>query len=580
MYYNIYQKDFEVSAGIPNDEIKWYDIEGQPFGSAIHFNVIAFENGVNIVDIQGAAAIGENFISSRGLSVGFGKGATLAGTGYSPDLVRFMVGNNVTVDGTLTVVGNVVVGNEFFAESGSTYLIGKNFTPNQEEELERLYAANGGSEYWRPANKGNYFAISSYDVPRFIPASKIGADLSAYFRDARASINNFKSCIEELPDNGEVLDNFHEWLLEGTDSNQNVFTIDATENRGVIDKGIRTMVPESSITIVRIRTGSKAYIRYGLWGDKEKVSQMLYVFEDANDIYMDVPAAIWGSILAPQAIYHGHTTGGTVSGNAAVRGFEVEPTSGFEFHWYPFIGGVICGRDEVILPAIPMPKIEEPQMIDEVPRQDIPRQQEPLQQAPILEKPPQIVAPKFDIKVPRSAPISKVVPEMNITPRVEVMPEMTVMPEIEFVSKTTPVIEKDEPVAFERIGTEFGVKLEYGIKEETPERSRCNKERSYSSILNETEDLIEPGMIRGMISGCYCCKPHCWRLCLYKVRSGERVLVDEERLSFTEKFEFVADESCSYVLQIISECQDMGISRCKPKVTFFNVGIVELQIEI
>lgn len=611
MYYNIYQNDFEISAGIPYDEIKWYNIEGQPFGSAVHFNVITFENGVNIVDIQGAVAIGQNFISSRGFSVGFGKGSGLVGTGYSPDAVRFMVGNNVTIDGTLTAVGNVVVGNEFFAESGSTYLIGKNFSPDQEQSLERLYAADGGSQYWKPANKGNYYAISSYDVPRFIKASSINANLKAYFEDARNSIEEYKACIERLEDNGEVMDNDHEWLLVGEDEEQNVFTIDATKDGGVISKGIRTMVPESSVSIIRIKSGNDAYIRYGLWGEKKNVNQTLYVFEDATDIFMDVPAAIWGSILAPQAIYHGHETGGVVSGNAALRGFEVDDKSGFEFHWYPFIGGVICSEMEQMVMPIQMPVVEE-RMPARVETEILPETR--IERKPEVRpevrpegrpegRPKKTVEINFDLK----PNLEIVIPKQKKQPRAIVrIPDERIERPIQSEKEDNvifmPEMKKEVPIRKEKMAIPFDIipiMPEQSTKIEridTDNTCKVGKKKSTCPICMEdewkyeSEDkdvnecgemnyLVEPGMITGTIHGCSCNCNHNWKLRLYAVKGCDKVLMDELEVANCQTFEFAACHDFAYVLQMISCCCDSGICRCKPSVSFQNVGVVDLKLD-
>ncbi|HHX12205.1 MAG TPA: hypothetical protein GX731_05230, partial [Clostridiales bacterium] len=110
--------------GIPYGDINWYDEEGQPFGTASRFNVIVFEDANNIVDTKGGMAVGRNFVSSRGLSLGYGNEGDLRDTGYSPDIVRFLVGSDVAMQGPLVVIGHVVAGGNFNAASGSTYMIG------------------------------------------------------------------------------------------------------------------------------------------------------------------------------------------------------------------------------------------------------------------------------------------------------------------------------------------------------------------------------------------------------------------------------------------------------------------------
>ncbi|HBI72969.1 MAG TPA: hypothetical protein DDY59_07255, partial [Lachnospiraceae bacterium] len=126
---------------------------------------------------------------------------------------------------------------------------------------------------------------------------------------------------------------------------------------GALNKEIKLEIPAGSLAIVKIRTGDNAHIQYGLWGDAGHANNTLYVFEDATNIFMEVPAAIWGSVLAPQAIFHAHQTGGDINGNAAFRSFTVNARSGFEFHWYPFAGGVVCqGMAPAPAPApVPVP---------------------------------------------------------------------------------------------------------------------------------------------------------------------------------------------------------------------------------
>ena len=112
-------------AGVPISDINWYDIDGQPFGIASYFNAIILNDANNIVDTKGAMAVGGNFNSPRGLSLAYGNDGNLTGTGYSPDMVRFLVGGNVAMQGPLVVIGHVVAGGNFKAARGSTYMVGK-----------------------------------------------------------------------------------------------------------------------------------------------------------------------------------------------------------------------------------------------------------------------------------------------------------------------------------------------------------------------------------------------------------------------------------------------------------------------
>ncbi|MFV0342847.1 MAG: collagen-binding domain-containing protein, partial [Anaerocolumna sp.] len=414
--------------GIPYDDVTWYDVDGNPFGSASNFNVIVFGDANNIVDVEGAMAIGGGFYSPRGLSVGFERSNGDTNVTYSPEAIRFMAQGNVSVSGPLVVIGHAVGGSNFRVAKGSTYLIGKDNTNDQMEELSYLYQANGGSQYWTPSDKGNHYLIPSYDVPRFIPASRIGADVGAFFRDGKNSITEFKNCIQDLEVNGTIVDNYHELILRGNDPVQNVFLVDLRPN-GVLTKGLRAEVPQGSLVIIRLRTGNNAHLQYGLMGEKSKANRTLYVFEDATNIYMEVPADIWGSILAPQAMFHGHPTGGHVSGNAALRSFAVSPTSGFEFHLYPFVGGVVCGEEpEVPTPEQPVPQpipipILEPMPAPVPPPRPVPPQPTP----PPRPVPPQPTPPPRPVQ-PQPTPPPRPVPPQPTPPPRPVPPQPTQPP--------------------------------------------------------------------------------------------------------------------------------------------------------
>ena len=232
----------------------------------------------NIVDTKGAMAVGGDFVSSRGLSLAYGTDGKLTGTGYSPDLVRFLVGRNVSMQGPLVVIGHVVAGGNFRAAKGSTYMIGKSGEANQEQELMELYQANGGSRYWRPSDRGNHYAISSYDVPRYIPASRVDADVAGFFAEAQSSIMEYFRCILALNANGTVTEHYHEWILRGSDSRQNVFVVDARPN-GILNKEIRFENSSRKYKHCIFRTGSHAHIQYGLWGRENLAENTLYVFE-------------------------------------------------------------------------------------------------------------------------------------------------------------------------------------------------------------------------------------------------------------------------------------------------------------
>ena len=144
---------------------------------------------------------------------------------YSAKDVRFLAGGNTSIAGALTVVGNTLTaGNGFQVGSGSTYLIGKDGSANQRQTLAQLYAANG-SPYWEPADRGLSYVISSYDVPRRIPAARVNANVPAFFSDARASLDKWQSAFAGMTANGKTAPGEYGYIFTGTDASQNVFDL-------------------------------------------------------------------------------------------------------------------------------------------------------------------------------------------------------------------------------------------------------------------------------------------------------------------------------------------------------------------
>ena len=579
MYHNS-----SVKAGIPYDDIIWYDVAGQPFGTASDFNAIILGDANNIVDTKGAMAVGGDFASQRGLSLGYGNDGKLTGTGYSPDRVRFLVGGNVAMQGPLVVIGHVVGGGRFFAAKGSTYMIGKDGTAEQSQELSDLYYANGGSRYWRPSDRETHYAVSSYDTPRYIPAQRINADTAKFFEDARSSISNFFDCIVELEANGTVTEHYHEWILGGSDPDQNVFLIDVRPN-GILDKEIRFEIPQGSLGIVIFRTGDNAHLQYGLWGEEDRANNTLYVFEDAGNIFMEVPAAVWGSILAPDAVFHAHKTGGTVSGNAALGSLQVNNTSGFEFHLYPFVGGVRC--DEIETPPQSMQGNDQtdPEQIEE-PRPACPACPEP-EPCPVRPSCPEAEpCPKCQ-PCPGcpACPEAEPCPGCPVCPEAEPCPACPVCPEAAEPCPTCPVC----PEAAEPCPT----CPDYPKPEPCPtcpECPSCPESLSrieiapipipipYQVEKECAKCLVQPGVIFGCIWGCKCCCNHEWEVKLYR-SCGERIkLIHRIVINSCGCFEFKVAYDDFYQLEICPIGTVKGKGNCKPMLTLKNVGVANLVI--
>ena len=565
-------REAHFGAGIPYEDITWYDIVGQPFGTASYFNAIVFGDMNNIVDTKGAMAVGGDFVSPRGLTLAFGNDTKLTGTGYTPSNVRFLVGRNVAMQGPLVVNGHVVAGGSFRAAGGSTYMIGKDGTPDQVRVLTDLYHAENGSRYWRVSDRDTHYAVSSYDVPRYIPAARINADVRRFFNDARNSIVNAHDCIIGMKPNGTVTEHYHEWILRGSDPRQNVFRIDVSPN-GLLNKEIRFEVPQGSLAIVIFKTGPKAHLQYGLWGAEKMAEHTLYVFEDAENIYMEVPAAIWGSILAPKAMFHAHNTGGTVSGNAALGAFAVNPASGFEFHLYPFVGGLNCGV-EAPAPAprptpapqpAPAPRPTPAPQPAPAPRPAPAPQPAPAPRpAPVPQPAPAPrpapapqPAPAPRAPAPRPAPILQPAPALKPCP---VCPEAPPCPAPRPCPEQAPCPEGVTKIIIEPVPVPIPIPYE--------EEKEC-----------DLECLIEPGVIYGCIWGCCCKCQHQWEIKLYRGCSQGKKLIDCICIGFCGCFEFHVPYDDYYMLCIEPAGRMPHAELCKPMLTLKNVGVMSLMIE-
>lgn len=579
----MYYYNSNDNAGLPYYDINWFDVEGQPFGIASYFNAIIFGDANNIVDTKGAMAVGGDFVSSRGLSLAYGNDGNLTGTGYDPDLVRFLVGGSVAMQGPLVVIGHVMAGGNFKAARGSTYMIGKDGSEDQAEEIMSLYSSSGGSKYWSLSDRGTHYAVSSYDVPRYIPASRVNADVNAFFSEAEDSINNYYECITRLQPNGTVTEHFHEWILKGNDPEQNVFLIDVRPN-GVLNKEIHFEIPRGSLAVVILRTGNRAHIQYGLWGDKNNVNNTLYVFEDADEIFMEVPAAIWGSILAPQAMFHAHPTGGNVNGNAALASLAVNPGSGFEFHLYPFTGGVVCEtQQQAPSPSVPiqipeeapqmpeeapqmpeilpeMPEVEVPQIVLPTPCPACPPAQSCPEAEPCKEAPPCPDCPETPPcpNCPEAPPCPKCPEEKPCPscPETKPCPPCPTCPEV-IPPKECPVLIQPIPIP---------------IPLPCPEEEKCE------------ECQIKPGVIYGCIWGCHCCCSHEWEIRLYKSCGDKKSLLYCIKIDSCGCFHFEVKFDDFYLLEICpivktSHKHNRRKEMCKPVITLKNVGVANLMIE-
>ncbi|MEG1676507.1 MAG: choice-of-anchor A family protein [Clostridia bacterium] len=341
--------------GVPYQNVKWQDIDGQPFGVGVGYNGMILGNLESIVDMEGPVAVQGNVTSNRGMSIGFGRMGkqTLP---YSATDVRFLSGGNVDIADSLTVTGNVLTARDAFkVGSKSTYIIGSDASANQRQTLAQLYAANG-SPYWEPAQQGTNYLISSYDVPRRIPAARVGANVPAFFSDARKSFEGWMNFFASLKAEGETRRSDYGYRLTGTNPLQNLFDLEWPKEGSIVGN-IALNVPKGSVNIVRIYSGEQMTVSTPLWGEDALAKNTIFVLMNARSVRLDFPTAIYGSVFAPDTQWNAFTTGGNINGNAVLSGLWVQQGSGFELHWFPFAGGIVTGagteEGEPSCPACP-----------------------------------------------------------------------------------------------------------------------------------------------------------------------------------------------------------------------------------
>ncbi len=413
--------------GIAYDNVRWQDLEGQPFGIGVGYNGLIFGNLENMVDVEGPVAIQRNASSYRGMSIGFGRMGKQT-IPYSAKDVRFLAGGNTSIAGALTVVGNTLTaGNGFQVGSGSTYLIGKDGSANQRQTLAQLYAANG-SPYWEPADRGLSYVISSYDVPRRIPAARVNANVPAFFSDARASLDKWQSAFAGMTANGKTAPGEYGYIFTGTDASQNVFDLTWPAG-GSVTGNLAFNVPTGSVNIVRIYSGDEMSVSTPLWGREGLESKTLFVLMNAKSVRLSFPSVIYGSVFAPNTVWNAYTTGGSIKGNAALAGLWVQQGSGFELHWYPFGGGVGLVGGSVETPAEPespacpaCPVCPAPAVCPECPPATVCPECPPVPECPACPVCP--VCPE-----PTVCPECPVCPPATVCPACPVCPEPTVCPE-------------------------------------------------------------------------------------------------------------------------------------------------------
>ena len=303
------------------DNISWNDGSGSNlFGAASNINLLAFGNVENIIDVEGSTAVKGNFTSSRGFSTG------LKNKQYSAD-VGLMVGGNTSFGGYVTVAGHGVTGNGTFSAGGAEYRVAKDgYTA---AALQALYGAGYVND------NGTYYMLgkSSPSDMRIKDAD----DVTSFFSNAKTYMKELQDQLASLTATGKTLYNESTVVLSGSDSDLNVFDLDASK---VADKKVEVDCPSTSTVIVNVKAGSSdgAITTYNpAWGTQSLATKTIFNFTDCSKLTMTGGTAFYGSVLAPEMDLDVNGNGGNINGNAVVNDL-LNSTSGFECHEYYFNG--------------------------------------------------------------------------------------------------------------------------------------------------------------------------------------------------------------------------------------------------
>jgi hypothetical protein len=384
----------------------------------------------------------------------------------------------------------------------------------------------------------------------------------------------------------------------------------------LINKGIRAEVPQGSTVIVRLRTGAHAHLQYGVYGEKSKVNKTLYVFEDASEIHMEKSSDIWGSILAPQAMFHAHPTGGHVSGNAALGDFAVNAASGFEFHFYPFAGRVICQEIAAVPvftnPVVPIPEV--PQIVPEMPPiiPELPQTLSEIEEQPIpicpdcptcpIPMPCPTPEPCPDCPAPIKCPTPEPCPDCPAPIKCPTPEPCPVCPQPIPCPKPAPcpTCPTPEPCPACPVPMPCPTPPQCPTPPPCPKQKPCPEcphcpvaDKEYIAIPIPIptecptpapcpvceECLVKSGSIMGCIWGSNCCNIHEWDVKLYKRCNDIDTFLFCVQINDYGYFEFKVPYDGCYILKVMPSNKCCRAYRCKPNVTLKNIGVANFMVE-
>ena len=293
------------------------------FGAASRINLLAFQDADSIIDVEGNVAVGGDFTSQRGMSVGYGGNGT--GRAYS-DAIALLVGGNLTAS-QINTKGHVAVGGTYTLTNynATDYTVGTKYSA---EALRSMYGSNANIS----TSTASSYLIKGPTAAVSIKPSK--ETIGNYFGGAYAYMSGLQDKLAALTVNGTMTSTDQKITLTGTDASLNVFEVDLSGSNGA--KEISINCPATSTVIVNVK-GTAISSGNPAWGNPSLTSKTIFNFTECTKLTMTGSTAFFGSVLAPGMILDVNGMSGNVNGNTIVKSL-LNSTTGFECHESYFSG--------------------------------------------------------------------------------------------------------------------------------------------------------------------------------------------------------------------------------------------------
>ena len=355
-------------AGVRYNEIIWNDADmaNNPFGTAKYFNGFIFENLENIIDTEGAVAVGGNFTSSRGYSMTSMHttgGGTANHTTFNTGLI---VGGDISFGGYVSVLGGHIVvssTSNVAKKSGSEAQV-KAPTSAETAEFNKLtdmYRANNFSGF--AVQNGNTQIRANEQV--YVTDKQIyntDGHLASFFGTAKTKLKAKSNALAAKPQTAGVSFTVNQW-----DHNIDITCVPNVVNYITLD--LSTTAAGSILDIMKqtdpMNISLKGMMRFKNLGTGIAVVNVVlkenaivttqpganFGISDSNSklfgqVMLNIPqkatlkhsgSEMITSILAPDLSVEAIGGGGNIYGTSVIKSLKTG-NNGFELHNFAFKG--------------------------------------------------------------------------------------------------------------------------------------------------------------------------------------------------------------------------------------------------